>query len=116
MPKSTGLVLKEALAGRPRGRPSSYYPARCDEIIAIMSEGYTMTAAAGMMGVRRITLYRWAETYPEFCYALGLAKGKRVLRWERELLMTTDATRVKVCIAALMIDEPYRRTTACRRG
>lgn len=44
---------------RRRGRPSVYYPARCDEIIAIMSEGYTVTAAAGIMGVSRLTLYRW---------------------------------------------------------
>jgi len=116
MPKRTGLILKEASAARPRGRPSSYYPARCDEIIAIMSEGYTMTAAASIMGVSRLTLYRWAEAHPDFCNALGIAKGGRVLRWERELLTTHNATRVRVCIAALRMDEPYRRTTAARRG
>lgn len=100
---------------RPRGRPSSYSPERCDEIIEIMSEGYTMTAAAGRMGVRRVTLYRWAETYPEFCYALDVAKAARVFRWETELLSTNDATRVRVCIAALRLDEPYRRITVCRQ-
>jgi transposase-like protein len=99
---------------RERGRPSSYSPQRCDEIIAIMREGYTVTAAAGRMGLDRATLYRWAKAYPEFCDALGLAKGLRVLRWERELLSTTDATRVRVCIAALMMDEPYKRTERAR--
>jgi hypothetical protein len=94
-----------------RGRPSSYTPSRCDEIKAIMHEGYTVTAAAGMMGVARLTLYRWAKVHPDFCYALALAKGLRVLRWERELLSATDAARVRVCIAALRMDEPYRRTT-----
>jgi Helix-turn-helix domain of resolvase len=92
-----------------RGRPSSYTPSRCDEIKAIMRKGYTMTAAAGMMGVTRLTLYRWARVHPDFCYALGLAKGLRVLRWERELLSATDAARVRACIAALRIDESYRR-------
>ena len=98
-----------------RGRPSSYTPSRCDEIKAIMREGYTMTAAAGMMGVTRLTLYRWAKAYPDFCYALGLAKGLRVLRWERELNSATDLARVRACIAALKMDEPYRRNTGVSR-
>lgn len=72
-----------------------------------------MTAAAVIMGVSRIALYRWAATYPDFRYALGLAKGLRVLRWERELLSATDAARVRACIAALRIDESYRRDTRC---
>ena len=36
---------------RRRGRPSSYLPNRGEEIIVIMSEGYSVTAAAGAMGV-----------------------------------------------------------------
>lgn len=76
-----------------------------------MAEGYTMTAAAAIMGVSRIALYRWAARYPDFRYALGLAKGLRVLRWERELLSTTDAARVRACIAALRMDESYRGNT-----
>jgi hypothetical protein len=77
-----------------------------------MAEGYTMTAAAAIMGVSRIALYRWAATYPDFRYALGLAKGLRVLRWERELNAATTMARVRACIAALRMDEPYRRNTS----
>lgn len=99
-----------------RGRPSVYHVHRCDQVVAIMRDGFTMTAAAGAMGVSRVTLYRWAEAYPDFCYALGVAKALRVLRWERELLSTTDATRVRVCIAALMVEAPYRRTGASQRA
>lgn len=94
----------------PRGRPSSYGPERCDDIIAIMREGYTMTAAAAMMGVSRVTLYRWAEAYSEFSYAFGLAKGLYSLKWERELLTATDATTVKLCITALKNTDEFRRT------
>jgi len=75
-----------------------------------MSEGYTMTAAAGAMGVNRLTLYRWAKAYPDFCNAIGVAKAARVFRWETELLSATNGTRVRACIAALRTDEPYRRT------
>ncbi len=99
--------------GRRRGRPSTYGPERCDEIINWMKAGYTMTAAAGAMGVSRVTLYRWSEAHPEFCYALGLAKGLYSFRWEAELLTTTDATRAKVCIAALK-NTPEFRTPARR--
>lgn len=76
-----------------------------------MAEGYTMTAAAAIMGVSRVALYRWAATHPDFCYALGWAKGLRVLRWERELNSATSIARVRACIAALRMDEPYRRNT-----
>ena len=72
-----------------------------------------MTAAAGAMGVSRITLYRWSEAHPEFCYALGLAKGLYSLRWEAEALTAIDATRVKVCIAALKSTPEFR--TPARR-
>ncbi len=75
-----------------------------------------MTAAAGAMGVNRLTLYRWAKAYPDFCNALGVAKAARVFRWEWELLSTKDSTRARVCMAALRTDEPYRRTGAGRKG
>jgi transposase-like protein len=74
-----------------------------------MSAGYTVTAAAGKMGVDRATLYRWAKSHPEFCNALGVAKAKRVLHWECELLTTDNAARLGLIIAALRMDEPYRR-------
>jgi hypothetical protein len=73
-----------------------------------MSAGYTMTAAAGGMGVSRVTLYRWADAHPEFCYALGLAKGLYSFRWEAELLAATSAVRVKAAIAALKNTEEFR--------
>ena len=72
-----------------------------------------MSAAAGAMGVSRVTLYRWSEAYPEFCYALGLAKGLYSFMWEAELLAATDTMRVKACIAALK-NTPEFRTLARR--
>lgn len=107
----TELDPSPTLSARPRGRPSSYSLSRCEEITSIMAEGYTMTAAAAIMGVSRIALYRWAATHPDFRYALGWAKGLRVLRWERELNSATDIARVRACIAALRMDEPYRHNT-----
>jgi len=93
---------------RRRGRPSTYSLERCDAIIEIMRAGYTMTAAAGLMGVSRVTLYRWVAIYPEFSYALSLAKALYAFKWESELLAATDATRVKLCIAALKSTEEFR--------
>jgi hypothetical protein len=89
-----------------RGRPSPYNAKRSDEIISIMRQGYSLTAAAGSMGIHRATLYRWGESHPEFCDALSLAKGLRVLKWEQELLSTTDKSRVRICIATLKNADP----------
>ena len=76
-----------------------------------MKAGYTMTAAAGAMGVSRVTLYRWSRAHPDFCYALELAKGLYSFRWETELLTATDAVRAKACIAALKNTAEFRTPT-----
>ena len=105
---SEGLTAEAAKAAARRGRPSPYAQQRCRDIIGIMSVGFTLTAAAGKMGVDKGTIYRWAKSHSEFCNALGIAKCRRVLYWEHELLTTGDANRVRLCVAALRMDEPYR--------
>ena len=84
-----------------RGRPSAYAATRGREIMAIMSHGFSITAAAGAMGVNRDTIYRWARIYPEFSDALQVAKALRVFRLETDLLSTRSTVTVRRCIAAL---------------
>jgi hypothetical protein len=88
------------------GRPSDYDSNRGYEIIAIMRKGYSLTTAAAKMCVHRATIYRWAETYPDFCDALRVAKALRVLKWERDLLEAKDAATVRLCMTVLKSADP----------
>lgn len=97
-----------------RGRPSSYHAGRCNEIIAIMREGYSITAAAGSMGVNRDTIYHWVRVHAEFSDALQLAKGLRVFKLEVDLLAAEDAVTVRRCIAALKNADPMEWNNARR--
>lgn len=67
---------------RPVGRPTKYEPRFCDEVMADMAEGYSLTAFAGKIGVSRGTLNEWAEAHPEFSEAVSRAKAARLRKWE----------------------------------
>lgn len=103
-------------SGKLIGRPTDYVCTRAEEIIAIMKEGYSLTAAAAKMCVHRATIYRWAETHPDFCDALRVAKGLRVLKWERDLLEAKDATTVRLCMTVLKNADPQEWNKAPHSG
>ena len=70
----------------PAGRPSLYSPAYCDEVIAAGSEGLSLTAFAGIIGVDRRTITEWMDVHPEFSLACKRAQAKRTLFLERGML------------------------------
>ena len=67
------------------GRPSKYDPEYCEQAIAFMSQGYSITAFAGSIQVSRQTVYQWAEDHPEFSDALNVARSASALWWENRL-------------------------------
>ena len=69
----------------PAGRPTAYDPKYCDEIVKVMSEGYSVTGFAGIIGVSRQTVYNWADEYPEFFDALKTAQAAAGVWWEDQL-------------------------------
>lgn len=83
------------------GRPSKYSPAFCEEIINLMSEGYSLTAAASVIGVHKDTVYEWEKQIPEFSDAVKLARGKRTYKLETDLLKAPDGPTVTSRIFAL---------------
>jgi hypothetical protein len=85
----------------PAGRPSEYKPAFADEIINLMAEGLSLTAAAASLGFHRQRAYEWAEKHPEFADAIKLAQAKRTLKLEQDLLTATEGPRVTARIFAL---------------
>lgn len=84
-----------------RGAPSKYSPAYCNEIIELMGQGLSLTAAAAGIGVHRDTVYEWEKQFPEFSDAVKLARGKRTLKLERDLLSAPDGPTVTSRIFAL---------------
>jgi hypothetical protein len=90
-----------------KGRPSTYTPARCDQLLKLMAEGLSITAAAGAMGVHRDTLYEWSRRHPEFSDALKKGVAVRLLKLERELLTARDGPTVTARIFALKNAAPH---------
>lgn len=64
-------------------RPSGYSPLYCDQAVAFMADGYSLTAFAGQIGVSRQTIYNWAERHPEFLDAVKRGEAASQLWWER---------------------------------
>jgi transposase len=91
----------------PRGRPTKYRPEFCRQIIDLMGEGLSLTAAAAELGLTRECCYNWAYTKPEFRQALELGRGKRLLFLERGLLAAKDSVMVASRSFALKAADRY---------
>lgn len=74
------------------GRPTVYTDKQGERLLALMSEGFTVTEACDEIGVPRSTVYRWAEKEPfatlfararmalaEFAFSEAYAIPKRLL-------------------------------------
>lgn len=57
------------------GRPTDYRPEYCEQVIATMREGISLTAFAGGIGVSRATINNWMEKYPQFLEAVNIGKA-----------------------------------------
>lgn len=83
------------------GRPSTYNEHMGREVINLMSEGLSLTAAMAELGYHRQTAYDWQEKYPEFSDAVKIGQGKRQLFLERRLLSADASPVVTSSIFAL---------------
>ena len=67
------------------GRPSAYEPEwMLPKIIEVGSRGGSLVQIAVSIGVTRQTIYRWAEEYPEFYYAMEMARLLSQEWWEAQ--------------------------------
>ena len=67
------------------GRKSTYNPAYCDQLIYHMSTGGCFKTFAGVLGVKRQTLYYWMKKYPDFKEAKGIGEMKLLLLLQKQL-------------------------------
>lgn len=85
----------------PAGRPSEFKETYGDEILALMSEGLSLAAAAAELGIHRQRVYDWEGKYPEFADTIKLGRSKRQLFLERRLLGADSSPQVTSTIFAL---------------
>lgn len=90
----------------PAGRPTKYDPAYCDQLIAFMGEGYSLTAFAGEILVSRATINNWMEEHPEFLEATRIGQARRTRKLEEGLLETESGARVSARTLALKNSAP----------
>lgn len=83
------------------GRPTDFRPEMADEILARMTEGLSLAAAAADIGIHRQRVYEWVERHPEFADTVKLAQAKRQLFLERRLLSADVGPVVTSTIFAL---------------
>jgi hypothetical protein len=83
------------------GRPNTYNETMAQEVLRLMSEGLSLTAAMAELGYHRQTAYDWQEKYPEFSDAVKLGQGKRQLFLERRLFSADSGPVVTSSIFAL---------------
>jgi hypothetical protein len=72
------------------GRPSSYYPALCDKLIAAMATGLSLDAAAVEIGISPRTAYQWQRDIPEFSQAIEIGRAKALLVWEKRAIAVAN--------------------------
>lgn len=83
------------------GRPSGYTEDRCREVMDLMAEGLSLTAAMAELGFHRQTAYDWQEKFPEFSDAVKVGQAKRQLFLERRLFKADVGPVVTSTIFAL---------------
>lgn len=84
-----------------RGRPSSYKPAFCREVVNLMAGGLSLTAAGAELGFAKQTMHNWMDAHPEFMDAVKIGQAKRQLFLERRLFSADQGPVVTSSIFAL---------------
>ncbi len=85
----------------PAGRPSTYDPAYCEQVMEFMALGYSLTAFAGSIRKAWSTVHIWMAEHPEFSDAVKVGKAARTFSLERDLLSEDVGPRITARIFAL---------------
>jgi hypothetical protein len=79
------MPTKNPESPNPIGRPSKYDPKFCEIAVQYLSEGYSVTALAGHIGVARSTVFKWADENAEFSDSLRTGQALAAKWWENQL-------------------------------
>ena len=65
-----------------KGRPTSYKPEYCNQLIEHMARGLSYESFAGSIGVSKQTIYDWEKVNKEFLDAKEIGLEKSRIFWE----------------------------------
>jgi hypothetical protein len=86
---------------QPGGRPTTYDPAYCEQLIEHMSQGYSFMASCGLLGFCKPTGYGWSLKHPEFATAIKIGHAKRSAFLESRGIRADSGPAVTYAVAAL---------------
>ena len=90
---------------KPAGLPT--YRARyCEEVVAFMGLGYSLTAFAGEIGASRADLMRWCGPHPLFAAAIEQGQARRARVLEDRLLAAKGTAAFGAHLEALKSSAP----------
>lgn len=74
--------MTETTEKRPVGRPSTYDPAYCEQVIELGRIGKSIEQISAILNVSLRVLYDWRDKHQEFLHALEDAKTFEQAWWE----------------------------------
>lgn len=98
--ESTLIVESDAI--KENWLTRKYKSEYCEVIVALMSEGMSITEAAANIGVRRSTIYEWEKHHAEFAAALEAGRDVCQAWWEK--YMRTNIGNNEINTALIMIN------------
>ena len=104
---------------RPVGRPSTYNPAYCEEVVALGKKGKSIEQICFDLNTPVRTLYEWRDRHPEFSQALEDAKAFEQAWWESQahayMVETKDGPKLNASLwsrsMAARFPKKYREST-----
>ena len=82
MRKPASTPDKATTTTRPAGRPSTYKPEMCEQLIEAMATGLSAEAAAAKIGISARCVFEWQKVHPEFLQAVQEGRHRAMLFWE----------------------------------
>lgn len=76
--------MTETTEKRSVGRPSTYDPAYCEQVIELGRIGKSIEQICAQLNVPVRTLYTWRDAHEEFSQALEFAKDLEQAWWEEQ--------------------------------
>ena len=103
----------------PRGRPSLYDPAYCDQVIELGKLGKSVEQIASHLGLSLRVLYDWRDKHEDFLHALEDAKQYEQYWWEEQaqayLVENKDSDKINTSLwsrsMAARFPKKYREQT-----
>lgn len=70
--------------------PRHYDPSFAQDVIEWMSQGYSLGAMAGRIGVARSTIQDWIDRFPDFGASVARARATQLFYWESKFIEAVE--------------------------